>query len=62
FCGACQRYFTIKDIHTFAKEYMLSWFPKLPSYQTFCKRLNVLQGAIVELTNQLFSSFSTYYG
>lgn len=60
FCGACQRYFTIKDIHTFAKEYMLSWFPKLPSYQTFCKRLNMLQGAIVELTNQLFSSFKPY--
>lgn len=35
FCGSYQRYFSIKEIHTFAKEYLLSWFPKLPSYQTF---------------------------
>ena len=35
FCGYCQRYFGIKEIHTFAKEYLSSWFPKLPSYQTF---------------------------
>lgn len=26
----CQRYFGIKEIHTFAKEYLSSWFPKLP--------------------------------
>ena len=42
FCGYCQRYFNIKEIHTFAKEYLSSWFPKLPSYQTFCVRLNML--------------------
>ena len=28
FCGYCQRYFNIKEIHTFAKEYLSSWFPK----------------------------------
>ncbi|WP_229127484.1 hypothetical protein [Bacteroides congonensis] len=39
FCGAYQQYFKIKDIHTFTKEYLLSWFPDLPSYQTFNYRL-----------------------
>lgn len=29
----------IKDIHTFPKEYLLSWLPDLPSYQTFNYRL-----------------------
>lgn len=32
FRRTCQQYFKIKDIHTFTKEYLLSWFPKLPSY------------------------------
>ena len=38
FCGYCQRYFGISQIHTFAKEYLSSWFPRLPAYQTFCTR------------------------
>lgn len=42
FCGYCQRYFGISEIHTFAKEYLSSWFSKLPAYQTFCTRLNML--------------------
>ncbi len=29
FCGYCQRYFNIKEIQTFAKEYLSSWFPKI---------------------------------
>ena len=37
-----QRYSNIKEIHTFAKEYLSSWFPKLPSYQTFCVPRNML--------------------
>lgn len=36
-----QRYFSIKEIHTFAKKYLLSWFPKLPFYQIFCIRLRM---------------------
>lgn len=39
FYGCYQRYFSIKEIHAFAKEYLLAWFPKLPSYQTFNLRL-----------------------
>lgn len=57
FCGAYQRYFSIKEIHTFAKEYLLSWFPKLPSYQTFNLRLNMLSKALRELVKTMTVSF-----
>lgn len=57
FCGAYQRYFSIKEIHTFAKEYLLSWFPKLPSYQTFNQRLNMLSEALRQLAEIMTNSF-----
>ena len=57
FCGAYQRYFNIKEIYTFTKEYLLSWFPNLPSYQTFNYRLNRLSGAINELVKHLITFF-----
>jgi hypothetical protein len=57
FAGYCQKYFRIKDIHTFAKEYLLSRFPKLPSYQTFNYRLNLLSEAFKVLSGNLLESF-----
>jgi len=57
FCGAYQRYFQIKEIHTFTEEYLLSWFPNLPSYQTFNYRLNRMSGAINELVKHLITFF-----
>jgi len=36
---------------------IISWFPKLPSYQTFSYRLNLLTGAFQALVNKLISSF-----
>ena len=57
FCGAYQRYFSIKEIHTFTKEYLLSWFPNLPSYQTFNYRLNLMSEAINELVKHLITFF-----
>ena len=57
FCGAYQRYFSIKEIHTFAKEYLLSWFSKLPSYQTFNIRLNMLSEALRVLVKTMTDSF-----
>ena len=57
FCGYYQRYFDIKQIHTFAKEYLLSWFSKLPSYQTFNKRLNMLSEAFRGLLGIMVNSF-----
>lgn len=57
FCGAYQRYFNIKDMHTFTKGYLLSWFPNLPSYQTFNYRLNRMSEAISELVKHLITFF-----
>ena len=57
FCGYNQRFFEIKPIHTFAKEYLLSWFPKLPSYKTFNKRLNMLSEAFKGLLGIMAASF-----
>jgi hypothetical protein len=56
FAGHCQKYFQIKDIHSFAKEYLFSWFPKLPSYQAFNNRLNLLCDASKILSQRLISS------
>lgn len=57
FCGAYQRYFTIKGIHILTKEYLLSWFPNLPFYQTFNYRLNLMSEAIRFLVNHLITFF-----
>ena len=43
--------------YIFAKEYLLSWFPNLPFYQTFNYRLNLMPEAISELVRQLIHSF-----
>lgn len=57
FCGACEQRIKVKDKHKFAKEYLLDWFPNLPSYQTFNKRLNMLAGVMVELAKDILISF-----
>lgn len=57
FVGSEQRYTRLKEIHKFAKEYLLDWFPGLTSYQTFVYRLNRMVGAITELLKQLTSSY-----
>ena len=57
FAGHCQKYFFVKDIHSFAKDYLLSWFPKLPSYQTFNYRLNLLSEVFKVLSQRLIESF-----
>lgn len=57
FAGYCQKYFEIKDIHSFAKEYLSSWFPLLPSYQTFNIRLNRLSECFKVLSQRLIDSF-----
>lgn len=58
FCGYSQRYFGIKDIYTFTKEYLSSWFPKLPSYQMFNLRFNMLSEAFKVLVETMIQSFS----
>ena len=57
FAGHCQKYFQIREIYNFASEYLPSWFPKLPPYQTFNLRLNRLDEAFKVLSRRLISSF-----
>ena len=57
FVGSEQRYTRIKEIHSFAKEYLLDWFPGLVSYQTFVYRLNRMVGAVGELLKHLIVSY-----
>jgi hypothetical protein len=47
--------FKVKHMHQFAKDYLSSWFPKLPSYVAFNTRLNRLGEALKELSNVLLA-------
>jgi len=48
--------FKIKQIHRFAKDYLHSWFPKLPSYVAFNTRLNRMSEALNHLTGVLLET------
>lgn len=37
-----QQLLTRKAIYNYTKIHLLAWFPPLPSYHTFCRRLNPL--------------------
>lgn len=57
FTGWEQRYFSMKEIHSFAKEYLFDWFPKLPGYKAFSARVNLLANAFQFLAVYLIVSF-----
>ena len=40
---------TRKAIYNYTKSHLLAWFPVLPSYQAFCRRLNCLTPAFQAL-------------
>ena len=42
FCITEEEKFKIKSIYNYARKHLISWFPKLPSYQAFDRRLNRL--------------------
>ena len=44
-------------MHNFAKDYLLSWFPKITSYVAFTTRLNRLSEAIKRLCNITIEEF-----
>ena len=48
--GLGQHLSTRKAIYKHTKGHLLDWFPKLPSYQAFCRRLNWMAGAFQALT------------
>lgn len=53
FCVSEEEKYKIKSIHSFAKKYLLDWFPHLPSYQTFNDRLNRLAPVFPPLISNL---------
>ncbi len=57
FTGAQQRYFSIKEIHSFARDFLADWFPKLPGYKAFSARVNLLANAFQFLDVYLIVSF-----
>lgn len=53
--GIMQRRFEIKAIHTYTKMHLSDWFPKLPSYQAFDRRLGELSEAFSSLAERLMT-------
>ncbi len=49
----------LKQMHNFAKDYLLNWFPKLTSYVAFTTRLNRLASAIKALCNITIEAFTS---
>jgi hypothetical protein len=47
-----------KAIHRFIKEYYSDWFPDLPNYQNFCRRINFLAPAFQLLNDVLCSEYT----
>lgn len=60
--GIKQRRFELKAIYTYAKQHLSDWFPKLPSYQAFCARLNFLAPAFQALANVWLERVSAVCG
>jgi hypothetical protein len=48
--GVLEGRLTRRAIYDFTKDYLLEWFPRLPSYQAFCRRLNLLTPVFQALT------------
>lgn len=52
--------FRKKQMHSFIKNYWSDWFPLLPSYQTFCYRLNKLESSFQTLGGALLDALKTH--
>lgn len=57
FCIHEEQRFRVKDIHNFAKNYLLDWFPELGSYAAFNHRLNRLSEAFKQLLSLLIKGY-----
>ena len=53
--GIAEEKFKVKGIHKFIKEYWHDWFPNLPSYQNFNRRINYLGSVFQNLCSLLLS-------
>ena len=55
FFGHLNGKFQKKQIHDFILTYWAAWFPRLPAYQTFCYRLNLLEQTLQSIGAELFA-------
>lgn len=53
-----QGIFKMNKIHQFAREYLLSWFPDLGSYQAFNQRINRLSNVMNTFVGLILSEFA----
>lgn len=49
-----RKYSEKKEIYNYTVDHLQDWFPKLPKYHAFCKRLNRLNPAFMRLMNYLY--------
>ena len=54
-----QKQFTVKDIHQFAFNHLLDWFPKMPKYEAFNARVNQLCYAFELIIKEILSQTQT---
>lgn len=47
--------FQKQQMHRFIRQYWADWFPRLPSYQTFCHRLNLLEQTFQSIGAELMT-------
>ena len=57
FCVNQEQRMKIKQIHSFANDYLRSWFPMLPSYTAFDNRLNRLSEAFKQFAGSLLIDY-----
>lgn len=57
--GIIRQKHEVKAIHQYIKDYYAAWFPKLPSYQAFNKRICYLSDAFRALAGRLLSDAGT---
>jgi len=53
FCVAYQEKYQLKSMYTYIQDHWRTWFPTLPSYQTFVQRLNRLGACLPLLVERL---------
>lgn len=59
FFGHLNEKFNKQQIYNLIVQYWADWFPHLPSYQTFCYRLNLLEPTFQSIGAELFTHLST---
>ncbi len=55
FFGHLNDKFNKQQIYDLIENYWAAWFPRLPSYQTFCYRLNLLEPTFQSIGTELFA-------